>query len=258
MINLKNIFVSYNEKSIIEDLSLEFVTGGITSIIGPNGSGKSTILKSMARILKDYKGAISLNSKDIKTMKGKEVARILALLSQENKSPEDLTVEDLVYYGRMPHKGLLKMKNQEDIEIIQWALSKMKLLEKSNKKLSELSGGERQRAWIAMALSQKPKLLLLDEPTTYLDLAHQFELLQLVRDLNKTEGITVIMVLHDLNQAAKFSDHVVVLRAGKIYAKGTPEEVFTEIMAEEVYNLKVSLSRGLDGDIFINPIAVIG
>ncbi|WP_455920725.1 ABC transporter ATP-binding protein, partial [Priestia megaterium] len=177
--------------------------------IGSNGCGKSTILRSLARLLKPAEGSIYLNGKDIHRHSSKEVAKKLAILPQAPEAPEDLTVKELCYYGRHPHKGLFARYSAEDHQVVEEALQATKLSNLSHRTLDALSGGQRQRAWIAMALAQGTELLLLDEPTTYLDLAHQIEVLELLRSLNQKRNCTIVMVLHDLNQAARYADHLI-------------------------------------------------
>lgn len=243
MLKACGIDVAYDSKVIIEDLSLEIRKGEIVSIIGPNGSGKSTLLKSLCRLLKVKSGHIELEDKSMVSMNGKEVAKILAMLSQHNTSPKDISVRELVYYGRVPHKKWYEPRNKEDEEIVLWALENTGTLEYENRTISQLSGGERQRVWLAVALAQRPRVLLLDEPTTYMDMCHQLELMELVKDINKKFGMTILMVLHDLNQAARYSHRVVIMKKGKIIANGRPEDVINCDIINDVYNVKCCISK---------------
>lgn len=197
-----------------------------------------TILRSLARLLTPQQGTIYLDGKAIHLQSSKDVAKKLAILPQAPEAPEDITVKELCYYGRHPHKGLFSRQTPEDHVIVDRALSATKMTEFADRTLDALSGGQRQRAWISMALVQETDLLLLDEPTTYLDLAHQIEILELLRDLNLTHGRTIVMVLHDLNQAAQYADHLISIKKGKIYKEGPPETVFTKEMIKDVFGLE--------------------
>ncbi len=257
MIEAKNLCIAYSEKVIVQDFSFKVEPGQMVSIIGPNGSGKSTLLKTLSRFLRQKSGFVYLEKEDMGTMNVKYIAHKISTLSQHNKSPEDITVKELIYYGRMPHKRWFEPKNQEDEEIIQWAISHTSLQGFEDKRAMALSGGERQRVWIAMALAQRPQVLLLDEPTTYLDICHQLEVMELVQNLNKELNLTVIMVLHDLSQAAKYSHRVVVMKDGALVAEGSPIEVLTEDLIKSVYNVEVCIRRDLlKGEFIIHPIGV--
>lgn len=238
MLVVDHVCIRYEQKQVIKDFSFEVADGEIVSIIGPNGSGKSTLLKSIARMHPYDKGQITLNKTNMKSMNSKEIAKRLCMLSQRNQAPNDITVENLVSYGRYPHKKWFERLNDDDMQIVHWALEKTHLLHYKDRPISALSGGESQRAWIAMALAQRPQILLLDEPTTYLDISHQHEVLQLVRELNEEMGMTVVMVLHDLNQAATYSDKIVVIQEGSCKYIGNPKEVMTTGMIREVYRME--------------------
>lgn len=238
MLTVDNLFIRYEQKQVIKDFSFHVAAGEIVSIIGPNGSGKSTLLKSIARMHPYDKGCIMLNNMNMKSMSSKDIAKKLCMLSQRNQAPNDITVQNLVSYGRYPHKKWFERLNDEDRQIVEWALEKTHLLPYKDRSISALSGGESQRAWIAMALAQRPQILLLDEPTTYLDIAHQHEVLQLVRELNEEMGMTVVMVLHDLNQAAAYSDKIIVIQEGYCKEIGSPKEVMTKQMIRDVYQME--------------------
>lgn len=237
-LSAEHLSLSYGATQIIDNIDLEIPEGKISIIIGSNGCGKSTILRSLARLLMPQQGTIYLDGKSIHQQSSKEVAKKLAILPQAPEAPEDITVKELCYYGRHPHKGLFSRQTPEDHRIVERALSATKMTEFADRTLDALSGGQRQRAWISMALVQETDLLLLDEPTTYLDLAHQIEILELLRDLNETYGRTIVMVLHDLNQAAQYADHLISIKQGKIYKEGPPETVFTKKMIKDVFRLE--------------------
>ncbi|RKD30648.1 ABC transporter ATP-binding protein [Lacrimispora algidixylanolytica] len=234
-ITTENLDIAYDDDLIVESLDINIPHGKVTTIIGPNGCGKSTVLKAVGRILKPKNGMVYLNGDDIRTLSTKEIAKKMAILPQSPSAPSGLTVSELVAYGRFPHqKGFGKLTS-EDKKIIQWALSVTKLTEFENREVDTLSGGQRQRVWISMALAQQTDLILLDEPTTYLDLAHQLEVLELLYDLNRRQGCTIAMVLHDLNLAARFSDYMIAIRSGKVIKHGTPEEVMTPDVLKEAF-----------------------
>lgn len=233
----KNLSVKYGEKLALKDINIKIGQGEIVSIIGPNGSGKSTLIKAISRCLKTSDGEILFQNRDIYSVKAREIARELAVLPQIKRSPKDLSVENLVSFGRYPHLGLGKKLSPRDKEIVEWAVEKTGLSEYSQRLLYSLSGGERQRAWIAMALAQEPKILILDEPTTYLDISFQLEILELIKILNKDLKLTVIMVLHDLNQAARYSDKIYVLNKGQIHHYGSPETTIRKNLLRDIFNI---------------------
>ncbi len=235
MFAVDGVSIRYEQTNVIRNFSFDVDEGEIVSIIGPNGSGKSTLLKAISRRIPYHKGTVKFNEVNLKSMSPKQVARKMCMLSQKNEAPNDMTVIDLVSYGRYPHKRWYEKLNHDDMEIIHWALERTHLTDYQDRTVSSLSGGESQRAWIAMALAQRPKVLLLDEPTTYLDISHQHEVLELVRELNEEMGMTVVMVLHDLNQAALYSDKIGVVQAGQKAMCGSPEQVMTQDMIRQVY-----------------------
>ncbi|GIN71832.1 iron ABC transporter ATP-binding protein [Bacillus sp. J14TS2] len=241
MLTVDSISIRYEKKTVIDQFSFSVQNREIMSIIGPNGSGKSTLLKAISKYIPYHTGQIFLEGKNLKSLRAKQVARTMCMLSQKNQAPHDMTVIDLVSYGRYPHKKWFEKLNDEDMDIVHWALEKTHLSGYKDRIVSSLSGGESQRAWIAMALAQRPKILLLDEPTTYLDISHQHEVLELVRELNQDMGMTVIMVLHDLNQAARYSDKIVVVRSGEKVMNGTPEYVMTTGMIRDVYHMEAEV-----------------
>lgn len=233
--------ISYGETPIVSDLTLSLLSGRITAFVGPNGSGKSTILRTLARLLRPNQGAVYLDGADIASTSTKQIAQKLAILPQEPDAPSGLTVWDLVGYGRYPYQGFLGTFRGEDFEAMEWALEVTNLTSFRDRPVDSLSGGERQRAWIAMALAQQTDVLLLDEPTTFLDIRYQIDTLSLVRDLNEQQHITVGWVLHDLNQAAAYSDHIVMLRQGRIAYEGQPAEVMTANSIRDVFNVDVNI-----------------
>lgn len=240
-LKIEGINVYYDDKKILNDISLNIKSGEIATIIGPNGSGKSTLIKTISRYLKPKSGSIYLDKVNINQIKTKEVARNLAVLPQVKGVSSDITIEELVAYGRYPHIKFGKKMSKEDKDIITWALAKTGLQEMKDRYVNTLSGGERQRAWIAMSLAQKPKILLLDEPTTFLDICYQLETLELVKELNKTLGITVVMVLHDLNQAARYSDKLLVINNGELWEYGEPCKVVNEKLLKNIFKIDADI-----------------
>ncbi|PID22392.1 iron ABC transporter ATP-binding protein [Sporosarcina sp. P3] len=235
---MKRIIVSHdNITNHLDDVSTSISKGKVTTIIGPNGCGKSTLLSVLSRGNMPKSGMASLENRDLAMFKPKEFAKKLAIVYQQNEVPKDLTIEKLVGFGRLPHKTLLQRNQEEDRKAIDWALSVTNLTDKRYKDLEALSGGERQRVWIAMALAQQSEILCLDEPTTYLDIYYQIELLELVKSLNENYGLTIVMVLHDINQAIRYSDEIIMMKNGRVIAEGPPREVITKDVIKEVYGV---------------------
>ena len=218
----ENLAVGYDQREIIHDLSVQIPAGKISVIVGANACGKSTLLKTLARLLKPSKGTVLLDGKSIHQIPTREVATRLGLLPQSPTAPEGITVADLVGRGRYPRQGWIRQWTSADDEAIADAMTSTDVLEIADRPIDELSGGQRQRVWIAMALAQETGILLLDEPTTFLDLTHQFEVLDLLVDLNKRDDRTIVLVLHDLNQACRFGDHLIAMKDGAIVAEGNP------------------------------------
>lgn len=230
--------LKYDQRTVIEGLSAGIPDGRVTMIVGANACGKSTLLRGLSRLLKPAAGMVTLDGKDIHSRPAREVARILGLLPQHPTAPDGITVRDLVGRGRYPHQGFFRSWSAEDERAVEDALTATETLDLAARNVDELSGGQRQRAWIAMALAQETDVLLLDEPTTYLDLAHQVEVLDLITDLNRRRGTTVAIVLHDLNLAARYADHVIAMKAGRIVAEGPSREVVTEGLVRDVFGLE--------------------
>lgn len=244
----ESLSVGYGERLVIPALSLEIAMGTITALVGPNGSGKSTVLKTLARLIAPRSGVIYLDGRAIASLPTREMARQLAILPQGPTAPEELTVGELVEQGRYPHAGPLRMLREQDVAAITQALIQANMLELRHRRLDSLSGGERQRAWIALALVQSTPILLLDEPTTFLDVGHQLEVLTLIQQLNRTQGKTIILVLHDLNQAARFAERIIALREGRIVADGPPRAVLTPDLLAEVFQVKATIiNHPIDG-----------
>lgn len=246
-ISVKNLTVGYDKTNILEDVSVNIPSEKITIIIGANGCGKSTLLKTMARIIKQRSGDIFLDDTNIKKIKAKELAQLVAVLPQSPVTPSGLLVKELVGYGRFPHQNTLSGLHKEDIEIMDWAMQETGLKDLQNRPLDQLSGGQRQRAWIAMALAQQTKMLLLDEPTTYLDMSYQLEILELLQKMNKENKQTVVMVLHELNLACRFADHIIGMKQGEVIFEGSPSTVITTENLAKIYGVKVELQDSKHG-----------
>lgn len=242
LFEINNLSFSYDKDNVIDDLSLTIKPGGVTTIIGANGCGKSTLFNLMTKNLRYDKGEIKFLGEDISKIKLRALAKKLAIVHQQNTIPFDITVEKLVGYGRIPYENLCIPSKQEDNEDkIIWAMSVTGVYDIKGELLSRLSGGQRQRAWIAMSLAQDTDTLLLDEPTTFLDIKHQIEILKLIENLNKEHGISIIMVLHDMNQAMRYSTEVIALKDGKNIAQGSPESVISEELLKKLYGVDLDI-----------------
>ncbi|GAA2661984.1 MULTISPECIES: ABC transporter ATP-binding protein [Nonomuraea] len=243
----RDVRLAYGERVIVDGLDLGIEAGTVTTIIGPNGCGKSTLLRALGRLMKPTGGEVLLDGKRIDKIPTREVAKVLGMLPQSPTAPEGLTVADLVARGRHPHQTWYRQWSSDDESSVTEALTMTGLADLAERPLDELSGGQRQRAWISMALAQGTDLLLLDEPTTFLDLSHQVEVLELVRHLHQEAGRTIVMVLHDLNLAARYTDRLVAMREGRVVAAGTPHEVLTEDLLRGVFDL--------DAKVIADPVA---
>jgi len=229
--------LAYDHRSIVEDLSVTIPTGSFTVIVGPNACGKSTLLRGLSRMLKPRSGAVYLDGQMISSMPAKRVARHLGLLPQSSVAPDGITVFDLVSRGRFPHQRLLRQSSREDEAAIAAAMDATRTTELADRAVDELSGGQRQRVWLAMVLAQQTPTMLLDEPTTFLDIAHQVEVLDLCVELNREHGRTLVAVLHDLNQACRYATHVIAMHAGRIVAQGAPSDIITADLVHDVFGL---------------------
>jgi len=244
-LHTERVTLAYDEGAVVRELSVEVPPGRITSVVGPNGCGKSTLLRALARLMKPRGGAVYLDGAAISELSTREVAKRLGILPQDPQAPEGLTVRELAAQGRYPHQSWLRQWSKEDERAVEKALETTGVAEFADRPLETLSGGQKQRAWISMALAQETETLLLDEPTTFLDMAHQLEVLQLLTRLNREEGRTILMVLHDLNNAARYSHHMIALSDGKVFEAGPPQEVVTPELLREVF--------GVEADIVTDP-----
>lgn len=240
VLSAEGLNAGYAERRVLEELSLDIPEGSFTVIMGPNACGKSTLLRSLARLIRPDAGQVLLDGGPISSLPAKQLARTIGLLPQSSTAPEGITVADLVSRGRHPHQSLLKRWGREDEAAVREALAATAMTSLATRPVDELSGGQRQRAWIAMALAQQTPLLLLDEPTTYLDIAHQIEVLELCTQLQR-EGRTLVAVLHDLNQALRYATHVVAMCDGRIVDQGTPDDIGTAALVEEVFGVRARI-----------------
>ena len=237
-LNARELTLAYEERTVVHELDLAVPDGKVTVIVGPNACGKSTTLRALGRLLKPRNGSVLLDGAELSKIPTKKIAQSIGLLPQSPVSPEAITVADLVARGRQPHQHWWQQWSDEDERAVTDAMERTDVTALADRSVDELSGGQRQRVWIAMSLAQETDLLLLDEPTTFLDIAHQVEVLDLVRRLNHEQGRTVVIVLHDLNQAARYADHLVAMKEGRIVAEGSPGQVVTAELVREVFGLK--------------------
>lgn len=257
-LQVEKLVAGTKDHIILQDVSCKIEKGKIYSIIGPNGSGKSTLLKTMTRHLKPLQGRVYISGKEVQTIAPKELAKQLAMVSQSPEAPADFTVRELVSFGRFPYRSLFQTSGIEDDKIIQESLEKTQLTHLAERKVSTLSGGERQRAWIAMALTQQPEILILDEPTTYLDVFHQYEIMELITKLNRTQGMTVVMVVHDLNHAAQYSDYIFVVNNHTIAAEGVPTDVLEPKLLRRIFRIECERQIQDNNKLFIIPKGLCG
>jgi iron complex transport system ATP-binding protein len=232
-----SVSVAYGDRTVVAGVELRVPVARISVIVGANASGKSTLLKALARLLTPKSGTVLLDGVDIHSQPSRRVARVLGLLPQNPIAPDGIAVAELVGRGRYPHQSLLRRWSATDDAAVASALELTSATDLADRSIDELSGGQRQRVWIAMALAQETEVLLLDEPTTFLDVTHQIEVLDLLTDLNRTRGTTIVVVLHDLNLAARYADHLFAMRAGRLVASGPPREIITEQLVREVFDL---------------------
>ncbi|MBM7661858.1 iron complex transport system ATP-binding protein [Bacillus mesophilus] len=241
VLNAEQLSYGYVNTQFISELSISFHKGEMVSIIGPNGSGKSTVLRLMTRLLKPKNGVVYLEGEKINGLPSKDIAQKMTMLPQINDHRLDLTVRDLVKYGRHPYLKWYEEYNTNHNQYIDWAIAATNLTALQHRSLQTLSGGERQRAWIAMSIAQTPNILLLDEPTSYLDIAHQLEVMELLKELNRSLGITIIMVLHDVNQAAKYSHRIIAMKDGNVVRQGEPREVYNCEFFRDVFSIEAKV-----------------
>ncbi len=234
----QNLTVAYGANTVLPDMTLSIPDNEVTVIIGPNACGKSTFLRSLARLVSPSGGQVVLDGKNLAKHPSREVARTLAILPQIQSTPDGIRVRDLVERGRIPYQSILRQWSRADDDAVARALEMTGLSDHAERYVQDLSGGQRQRAWIALCLAQDTGILLLDEPTTFLDIAHQIEVLELIRKLNRENGRTIAMVLHDVNLAARYADHMVALKDGQVFSSGRPEEIITEAMMVDVFDLR--------------------
>jgi len=237
-LSAENVTLAYDQRVIAEQLSVEIPDSSFTVIVGPNACGKSTLLRALSRMLKPNRGRVLLDGQVIQSMPAKKAARTLGLLPQSSIAPDGITVADLVGRGRYPHQGILRQWSAEDERVVQESMTQTGVAGLADRYVDELSGGQRQRVWIAMALAQQTPLLLLDEPTTYLDIQHQIDVLDLCAQLHEEQGRTLVAVLHDLNHAARYATHLIALRDGQVIAEGAPGDIVTAELVEEVFGLR--------------------
>ncbi|MEV5607928.1 ABC transporter ATP-binding protein [Streptomyces sp. NPDC052225] len=236
-LSARDLTLAYEDRTVVHDLDLDIPDGQVTVIVGPNACGKSTTLRALGRLLKPKSGSVVLDGKALAEVPTKRIAQQIGLLPQSPTAPEAITVADLVSRGRQPHQHWWQQWSDADEKAVTDAMERTDVATLADRSVDELSGGQRQRVWIAMALAQETEILLLDEPTTYLDISHQVEVLDLVRQLNHDKGRTVAVVLHDLNQAARYADHLVAMKAGRIVAEGAPSKIVTADLVKEVFGL---------------------
>ncbi|PSR39238.1 ABC transporter ATP-binding protein [Rhodococcus sp. AD45-ID] len=249
----EGVTIGYDKRVISQNLNVDIPDGGFTVIVGPNACGKSTLLRALSRLLKPSAGTVLLDGKAITSYPAKEVARRLGLLPQTSIAPDGIKVADLVARGRYPHQKLIRQWSREDEAAVITAMEATKVTDLSARLVDELSGGQRQRVWVAMVLAQQTPLVLLDEPTTFLDIAHQIELLELCRDLNENDGHTLVAVLHDLNHACRYGTHIIAMKDGAVVAEGPPAEIITEELVQEVFGMAC---RIIDDPVSHTPLVI--
>jgi iron complex transport system ATP-binding protein len=246
--------LAYDGREVIKNLDIEIAPGAVTIIVGPNASGKSTLLRGLSRLMKPSAGAVLLDGSDIASIPTRKLATYLGLLPQQPLAPEGITVSDLVARGRYPHQGWFGKRSASDDEAVTRALRSTSTIDLAERRVEELSGGQRQRVWIAMTLAQEPDILLLDEPTTFLDVSHQVEVLDLLLELNRSNAATIVMVLHDLNLAARYADTLVVMSEGKIVTSGAPADVVNREMITSAFGMEcVVISDPVTGSPLVVP-----
>ena len=256
-LEVRGVKVAIDGKEILHGISAAFSTGRRTAIIGPNGAGKSTLLKALAAINTAYTGEVLLAGQEIRTMGRKEIAKKIGILPQGAAAPPDTTVYQLVDYGRFPYRGLFFRDAKADREVVEWAMAAAHVEQLANRQVQTLSGGERQRLFLAMVLAQQPEILLLDEPTTYLDIAHQLEVMEIVERLNRDYHMTIIMVLHDINHALQYADEIIIIKDGTLKAQGLPAEVMTVDSLAATFGVKADIFVNSQGKKVLSPIELV-
>ncbi|KHF39481.1 ABC transporter ATP-binding protein [Halalkalibacter okhensis] len=241
-IQTNGLSIGYHDHLLFDNLNVSIPRGEISVFVGSNGCGKSTLLRSIARLLKPTNGSVLLEGKDVQRMSSREVAKKMGILPQSPISPEGLTVHDLVKQGRYPHQSWLNRWSQEDTEKVEAAMKATRVDELRDRPVDELSGGQRQRAWIAMTLAQDTDIILLDEPTTYLDMTHQIEILDLLFELNEQDGRTIIMVLHDINLASRYAHNIIAIKDGAVFNQGTPESIINCELVRSVFGMECQVA----------------
>ncbi|WP_303813933.1 ABC transporter ATP-binding protein [Selenomonas ruminantium] len=256
-LEVRGVKVAIDGKEILHGISAAFSTGRRTAIIGPNGAGKSTLLKALAAINTDYTGEVLLAGQEIRTMGRKDIAKKIGILPQGAAAPPDTTVYQLVDYGRFPYRSLFSRDAKADREVVEWAMAAAHVEQLANRQVQTLSGGERQRVFLAMVLAQQPEILLLDEPTTYLDIAHQLEVMEIVERLNRDYHMTIIMVLHDINHALQYADEIIIIKDGTLKAQGLPAEVMTVDSLAATFGVKADIFVNSQGKKVLSPIELV-
>lgn len=249
----ENLTLGYGDYIVLKDINVTIPKNKITILVGSNGCGKSTLLKTMSRLLKPFAGKVVLGDEDIFSKPNKEVAKKLSILTQSPTAPSDLTVFNLVKQGRYPYQSWFNQWSKEDEKIVEYALEKTGISDIKDKKLSDLSGGQKQRAWIAMTLAQQTDIILLDEPTNHLDIKYKIEVLDLLKELNEKENRTIVIVLHDINLACRYADHIIAIKDGKVYGEGKPEEIVSEALIKEVFQIN---SKIVPCPVFNTPMCI--
>lgn len=249
----ENLTLGYGDYIVLKDINVTIPKNKITILVGSNGCGKSTLLKTMSRLLKPFEGKVVLGDEDIFSKPNKEVAKKLSILTQSPTAPSDLTVFNLVKQGRYPYQSWFNQWSKEDEKIVEYALEKTGISDIKDKKLSDLSGGQKQRAWIAMTLAQQTDIILLDEPTNHLDIKYKIEVLDLLKELNEKENRTIVIVLHDINLACRYADHIIAIKDGKVYGEGKPEEIISEALIKEVFQIN---SKIVPCPVFNTPMCI--
>ena len=254
----KNLTIKIQGSTILHDVDVTFTPKKRTAIIGPNGAGKSTLLKALSFVNPKYDGEVLLDGENIRAIGRKKISQRIAILPQSPQAPPDVTVGQLVDFGRFPYRSFIRASDPKaDREAVEWAMERTHLVEYRDRYVMSLSGGERQRAWIAMALAQEPEILLLDEPTTYLDIGHQLEVMNIVEEINRDYEMTVIMVLHDINHALQYADELVVIKNHGVFAQGTPKDILSVELLAQVFGVRADIFKNSQGVSVLSPVSLV-